>query len=194
MSYLGIVVTSVFASNAILAYGFGSISVQKNERSGQFASVMALVCVNAIASAFLWGIHTLVLAPIGLESLDILFFTLFVVPLIKFLSRAVSISGFRFISQLGSKADDLIIGSLIFGVALVSANSGFSLSHALAASAASGFGYWLVIVLLESIRERLELSNLPRFFKGPPAMLISAGLIAFAFMGIDSTMISGLAG
>jgi len=194
VSYLGIVVTSVFASNAILAYGFGSIPVHENERSGQFASVLAVVCVNAIASTFLWGIHSLVLAPIGLESLDILFFTLLVVPLFKFLSRAASFSGSKFISQVGSKADDLIIGSLVFGIALISVNSGFALSHALAASAASGFGYWLVAVLLESIRERLELSNLPRFFKGSPAMLISTGLIALAFMGIDSTFISGLAG
>ena len=194
MSYLGIVVTSVFTSNAILTYGFGSVPVQKNEQSGQFASVLSLVCVNAIASAFLWGIHSLILAPIGLESLDILFFTLLVVPLFKFLSRAASFSLFRFISQVGSKTDNLIIGSLVFGVALISANSGFSLSHARAASAASGLGYWLVAVLLESIRERLELSNLPRFFKGSPAMLISTGLIALAFMGIDTAFVSGLAG
>jgi Na+-translocating ferredoxin:NAD+ oxidoreductase subunit A len=194
MSYLGIVVASLFASNALLTYGLGSLPDQKRGDTGSFASALALACVNALASAFLWSLHTLVLAPLGLASLDILFFMLLAVPLLRFIARAASSSGKGLLSLVGSRCDDLVVGSLVFGVAFLSARSGYALSEALAASAASGLGYWLAEFLLESLRERLDLSDLPYPFRGAPAMLISAGLMALAFMGMDAAFIKSLAG
>jgi Na+-translocating ferredoxin:NAD+ oxidoreductase subunit A len=194
VSYLGIVVSAVFASNALLTYGLGSVPGQGPHRRGSFASLLALACVNALASIFLWALHSLVLFPLGLASLDILFFALLAVPLLKFISRSASLSGSGLLARTGTQADDLVVGSLVFGVALLSARSGYSFAEALWASAASGVGYWLATSLLESIRERLELSDLPEPFKGAPAMLISAGLMALAFMGMDAALVKGMAG
>ncbi len=140
----------------------------------------------------LWLIHSLVLYPLGLSALDILFFTLVAVPLLKFVSKAARMPGDGLLSRIGANADDLIVGSLVFGIALISSRSGYSLPEAIAASAAAGLGYWLASLLLESIRDRLELSDLPDAFKGAPAMLISAGLMAMAFMGIDAAFVKGL--
>jgi Na+-translocating ferredoxin:NAD+ oxidoreductase subunit A len=150
--------------------------------------------VNALASAFLWCVHSLVLAPLGLSSLDILFFILLAVPLLRFIARAASAAGKGLLARAGSRSDDLVVGSLVFGVAFLSSRSGFTLPEALAASGASGLGYWLAEFLLESLRERLELSDLPYPFKGAPAMLVSAGLMAMAFMGIDAAFVKNLAG
>jgi electron transport complex protein RnfA len=147
-----------------------------------------------LASAFLWAIHTLVLAPMRLDSLDILFFVLLAVPLLKFITRAVSASREGLLSRIGARADDLVVSSLVFGVALLSSRSGYSLPEALAASTASGLGFWLAEFLLESLRERLDLSDLPYPFRGAPAMLLSAGLMALAFMGMDAAFIKNLAG
>lgn len=194
MSYLGIVVTSVFVSNALLTYGLGSLPGKSREDSGSIASALALTSVNALGSAFLWAIHGLVLSRLGLASLDILFFALIAVPLLKFIARAASGSGNRLLARVGGRSEDLVVGSLVFGVAFLSSRSGYALSEALAASAASGLGYWLAEFLLESLRERLDLSDLPYPFKGAPAMLISAGLMALAFMGMDAVFIKGMAG
>jgi len=198
MSYIGIIVGSVFASNALLTYGLGSVPAKNDARDREatwrLAAALALVCVNAIASTFLWAVHSLLLFPLGLESLDILFFVLIAVPVLKFISRSASDSNGGLLSRVGARADDLIVGSLVFGIALIVARSGFSLPEALAASVASGLGYWLAFAILESIRERLDLSDLPRPIKGEPAMLISAGLVALAFMGVDAVFIQGLAG
>lgn len=194
MSYVGIVVTSVFASNALLTYGLGALPGRSHARASSLPSAIALTVVNAFASFFLWLVHSLILYPLGLSSLDILFFTLFAVPLLKFIARAARVPGDGLLSRIGAQADDLIVGSLVFGVALLSARSGYRLPEALTASAASGLGYWLVSLLLESIRERLELSDLPGPFKGAPAMLISTGLMAMAFMGVDSVFVKGLTG
>ena len=194
MSYLGIVITSVFASNALLAYGLGSIPVHAEEETGRSLSVLALVLVNALASSLLWALHSLVLAPLRLASLDILFFALLALPLLKFLAKLTAHSSNTLLAGMGAKADDLIVGSLVFGIALVSSNSGYSFPEALAASAASGLGYWLATVILGSIRERLELSELPAPFRSAPALLISAGLMALALMGVDAAFFRNLAG
>jgi Na+-translocating ferredoxin:NAD+ oxidoreductase subunit A len=194
VSYIGIVVTSVFVSNAMLTYGLGTLPGSSHEDTGSLASAVALALVNTLASALLWLIHGLVLAPLGLDSLDILFFALIAVPLLKFIARAASISKKRALARTGRRAEDLIVGSLVFGIALLSSRSDYSLPEAIAASAASGLGYWLVEFLLESLRERLELSDLPYSFRGAPAMLISTGLMALAFMGIDAAFVKGLVG
>ena len=194
MSYIGIVVTSLFASNALLTYGLGSLPDRRRGEMGSLASALSLAGVNALASVFLWGIHNLVLAPLGLASLDILFFIIIAVPTLRFVARAASSSTKGLLSRVGSRADDLVVGSLVFGVAFISSRSGFSPAEAVAASVASGFGYWLAEFLLESLRERLDLSDLPYPFRGAPAMLISAGLMALAFMGIDAAFVKNLAG
>jgi Na+-translocating ferredoxin:NAD+ oxidoreductase RnfA subunit len=76
----------------------------------------------------------------------------------------------------------------------VTAKGGYDLPQALVASAASGLGYWLAAVLLDGIRNRLELSPIPGPFRGAPAMIVSAGLVAMALMGIDSILVRNLAG
>lgn len=197
MSYLGIVLTSIFASNALLAYGFGSMPERERKGSASLASALALACVNVVASTLLWLIHCLVLAPLRLVSLDILFFALIAVPLIKFIARMAQQGAIKqgsLLFRLGEKSDDLAVGSLVYGIALLSARSGYSLPEAVAASAASGLGYWLSQFLLEAVRERLELSDVPAPFRGAPAMLLSAGLMALAFMGIDVTFVKNLVG
>jgi electron transport complex protein RnfA len=194
LSYLGTIVTSVFAANALLAYGLGSVPLPDRPRQAPLASALALAIINAMASTFTWAVRSFALSPLGLGSLDILFFVLLALPPIKLLARSAAASGDGIAARVGSVADDLIVGSLVFGVALLTSNGGYTFLEALIGSAASGLGYWLAIALLEAIRERLELSVIPRPFRGAPAMLISAGLMALAFMGIDAAFVKGLAG
>jgi len=194
MSYIGIIVTSAFAANALLTYGLGAVPDGEKGDSGSLVSALALALVDCIAAGLLWVIHRLFLAPLGLESLDIFFFAVLAVPILKFIARIAYSSRAAVLSRMGSRAEDLIVGSLVFGVALLSSKGGYSFPEALVAGASSGLGYWLAEFLLEALRERLELSDLPQAFKGAPAMLISAGLMALAFMGIDSAFVKGLAG
>lgn len=196
MSYLGIVAGSVLATNALLHYGLGTIPGIKGETSekgprGGIRSIATLTLLNALAAAVLWCLRSLTLEKIGLAPLDIFFFALLVVPPLKALSRAAT-GGGGIIAAIGAEADELIVGSLVFGIALITARSGYTLGEAVAAAAASGFGYWMASALLESIHERLELSDLPRSIKGAPSMLISAALMSMALMGIDAGVFGDL--
>jgi Na+-translocating ferredoxin:NAD+ oxidoreductase subunit A len=142
----------------------------------------------------LWCIRVLALAPLGLESLDLFVFVLLAVPLIKAIARTAAASGLGMLSRVGSTSDNLVVSCLVFGIALIASRSGFSLPEALIAGACSGLGYWLASALLEALRERLELSALPAALRGTPSMLVSAGLMAMAFMGIDEIFVKNLVG
>lgn len=194
MSYLGIVVSSVFAVNALLVYGFEICPGFRQRGARSLPSAIALVIVDSLAAAFLWAVRILALEPFGLESLDLLVFVLAAVPLLKALSRTAIGSGEGFFSKIGSAADDLVVSCLVFGVALVISHAGFSFVEAFLAGASSGLGYWLAATLLDALRARLELSDLPPAVRGAPAMLLSAGLMAMAFMGIDVVFVGNMVG
>lgn len=198
MSYLGIVVTSAFASNALLTYGLGDVPRPEDEAPrasrSNLARVLVLVLVNSIASGLMWCAHALVAFPLGVPSLDLIFFVLLAVPGMKFLAKASGLAGGGLLSLVGERADDLIVGSLVFGLALIYGEGSYTLPQALAGSAASGLGYWMSTGLLRSIGARLDLSDTPRRMRGAPAMLLSTGLMALAFMGLDAAFTRALAG
>lgn len=194
MSYLSIVLTSVFASNALLVYGFGACPAFRREGRGASASILALALVNLLASGLFWALRVLLLAPLRLEALEAVLYALVVAPAVKYLGRALSSSASAALARIGNAVDEAALSCLVFGLALLISRRGYSLPQALLASLASAFGYWAALVLLEAIRERLELSSLPSSFKGKPALLLSAGLMAMAFMGLDSIFVASIAG
>jgi electron transport complex protein RnfA len=194
MSYLSIILTSVFSANALLVYGLGACPAFRREGKNPFVSIVSLAVVNLFASGLFWVLRVLVLAPLHLEALEAIAFAVIVAPLIKYLARALVASQSPFLSRAGTAIDESALSCLVFGLALLISRRGYSLPEALLASLASAFGYWAAIVLLDAIRERLELSNLPESFRGKPALLLSAGLMAMAFMGLDTVFVKTIAG
>lgn len=194
MSYLGIIVSSVFAANALLVYGFEICPGFRRSGTGSLASAIALAIVDSLAAGLLWGIRMLVLEPLGIERVDLLLFVLIAVPLLRALARLGIGKGQGFFSKVCSASDDLVVSSLVFGTALIVSRGSYSFPEALLSGACSGFGYWLAAALLDALRERLELSSVPGALRGAPVMLISAGLMAMAFMGIDVIFIRNLVG
>jgi Na+-translocating ferredoxin:NAD+ oxidoreductase subunit A len=194
MSYLSIVLTSVFSANALLVYGLGACPAFRRDGNKPLVSIVSLVVVNLFASGIFWAFRVLALAPLHLEALEAIVYAIVVAPLIKYLARALVASESPFLSRVGTSVDESALSCLVFGLALLIARRGYSLPEALLASLSSAIGYWAAIVLLDAIRERLELSALPESFKGKPALLLSAGLMAMAFMGMDTVFVKTIAG
>jgi electron transport complex protein RnfA len=193
MSYVGIIVLSVFGTNALLSYGFVPCPAARVRGLVGLAALISLFAVNALASVFLWVLRALVLRPLGLDYLALLLFVIIAIPLIRLFFRAIAGKS-GFLQKLSLAADEILISSIVFGIALISTRSGYSVSNALVASASSAIGYWMAVVVLDALRRRLELSEVPNAFRGAPALLISAGLMAMALMGFDAVFIKHLAG
>ena len=74
----------------------------------------------------------------------------------------------------------------VLGVVLQNTQSGYSFIESVIYGVTGGIGFLLAIVLFASVRERLEFSECPKAFEGFPIALVTAGLIALAFMGFSS--------
>lgn len=193
MSYLAIILASVFSANALLVYGFGICPAFRKGRRGVWAQILALALVNIIASSLFWLLRRFLLVPLGLDSIDVIVYAVVIAPVIKYLARFIASSGNPFLIRVGAAADEAVMSCLVFGVALVVTRSDYGLGEAVLASLASCVGYWVAVIVLDSIRERLELSAVPPAFRGAPGLLVSAGLMAMAFLGIDSALLHNLA-
>ncbi len=194
MSYLSIILNSVFAANVLLVYGFGACPAFRRQGGTAAFSVIGLFLVNLLCSGLFWGLKVLVLGPLHLEFVETIVYAVVVVPLVVYFAHFLISFQLLPLMSIGSTIENLAPSCLVFGIALTVSRAGYNLPEALFASVASAFGYWAAIVLLDAIREHLELSDLPESFKGRPAMLISAGLMAMAFMAFDAVFVKAIAG
>jgi electron transport complex protein RnfA len=193
MNYLTIVLTSVFSANALLVYGLGICPAFRREKRSLGPQLLALGLVSFLASCLYWLVRTYALHPLAIEALGPVVYAVLIAPLLKYLSRFIASSGRQPLVRIGAAADEAVTSCLVFGLALIVTKADFGLVEALAATLAGCLGYWLALVILDSIRQRLELSDLPPAFRGAPALLLSAGLMAMAFLGLDSALIRNLA-
>jgi electron transport complex protein RnfA len=193
MSYVAVVLTSVFSANALLVYGLGICPAFRRERKGAGVQLLALVFVNILASGLFWVMRRFILAPLSLQALDVVVYAVIIAPSLKYVARFMASGGSGFLVKAGAAADEAVMSCLIFGVALIVSRGDYGFLEALVASLSATAGYWAAVILLDSIRERLELSNLPAAFRGAPALLVSAGLMAMAFMGVDNALLHNLA-
>ncbi len=193
MSWLGIILLSVFSANAFLTYGFGSCALLRSQVRGGFWGLAALLAANFITTSVLWCLDTLFLGPLGIIRFNVVAFALIVVPIMKFLSHLAIPKEARSTSSLFSTADNVTLSCLVFGIALLATRRGYSITEGLLASFASVFGYAASMTLLDAIRRRMELSSSIESLRGGPALLLSAGLMAMAFSGIDTYLIANLA-
>jgi electron transport complex protein RnfA len=77
----------------------------------------------------------------------------------------------------------------ILGIAVICQRNDYEFLESIVFAAASGIGFWLALIILASIRERLETTHLPQAFQGTPIALVLAGLMSlafFAFKGMGS--------
>lgn len=178
MNWLGTIFLSMFASNALLSWGFGFRSGFKSGQYRQGRWIAWLLALNIIASLILWLSSRFILLPLGIASLIALVYALFVVPTLRAISRAFSV--FPIIAPESALAgiDELSLSSLVFGISLIAMRGAGSLAECLLASIVSVLGWWAAVALLDAIEKRTEAGALPEAMKGAPAILLSAALMA----------------
>ena len=73
----------------------------------------------------------------------------------------------------------------MLGVALLNVQEGFDFVHTLVYSFSAGISFMVAIVLFAGVRERLETADVPKALDGFPIALVTAGLLALAFLGFS---------
>ena len=148
----------------------------------------AVVFVMACASAITWAVQQLLIL-FQIEYLQTIAFILVIAVLVQFVEMFLQKSIPSLYNSLGIYLPLITTNCAVLGVAIVNVTKfgGMDMSflNSVVYGTSAGLGFTLAIVLFAGVRERLESSDIPKFLKGMPITLITAGLLSIAFMGFS---------
>ena len=190
-SLLGIVLSAILTENFILVKFYGIcpyMGVSKRIDTALGMGV-AVTFVMAIASAASWAVNEYLLIPLELQYMQTVTFILVIASIVQvvemFLKKAIP----SLYQALGIFLQLKTTNCAVQGAALVNVQKNYDFLQSVVFGACGGLGFTLAIVLFASVRERTDRADCPRSFKGFPIALISAGLMALAFMGFSGLKI-----
>ena len=146
---------------------------------------LAVTFVMGLASAICWVVDEYVLMPLGLAFLQTLTFILVIAALVQFVEMFLKKSIPSLYSALGIYLPLITTNCAVLGVVLLNVQNGYNFIESVVYGITGGLGFLLAIVLFASIRERLVFADYPKCWDGFPIALITAGLMALAFMGFS---------
>ena len=151
---------------------------------------MAVTFVMGLASAVTYLINNFILVPLGLEFMQTVAFILVIATLVQFVEMFMMKSMPALYQALGVFLPLITTNCAVLGVALQNVQNSYNFIESVVYGITGGIGFTLAIVLFASIRERLTASaDCPKCFEGFPIALISASLMAMAFLGFSGMKI-----
>jgi Na+-translocating ferredoxin:NAD+ oxidoreductase subunit A len=185
MEYLKIFVFAVFVSNVVLSQFLGicpflGVSTKVSTATGMG---MAVVFVMAISTVVTFLIQQCILDPLGLGFLQTIMFILVIAALVQMVEIILKKISPALYQALGVFLPLITTNCAVLGIAILVIQKDFNLLQGLVYSVSIALGFTLALVLFAGIREHLELVGIPKGMKGTPIALISAGILAMAFMG-----------
>ena len=149
----------------------------------------AVTFVMGLASAITWLVNKFILVRFGLEYMQTVAFILVIASLVQFIEMFLQKSMPSLYTALGVYLPLITTNCAVLGVALLNIQEGYNFIESVVYGITGGIGFLLAIVLFASIRERLVFADYPKSFEGFPIALVTAGLMALAFMGFSGLSI-----
>ena len=182
-----ILLTSILVNNFVLSRFLGIcpfLGVSKRVETAMGMG-MAVTFVMALASVISYLVHYYILVPLEIEYMQTIAFILVIAALVQLVEMALQKLVPSLYSALGVYLPLITTNCAVLGVAIINITENYTLLQTLVNGIGAALGFTLAIVLFAGIRERLELADIPEAMKGFPIALISAGLMAMAFMGFS---------
>ena len=191
MEILGILVAALLSQNFILVkfYGICPFMGVSKKIDTALGMGMAVTFVMAMASAACWAVDAFLLIPFKLQYMQTVAFILVIASLVQVVEMFLKKFVPALYKALGVFLPLITTNCAVLGVVLVNVQEGYDFLQCIVNGVCGGLGFTLAIVLFASIRERVDKTDCPEAFKGFPITLISAGLLALAFMGFSGLKI-----
>jgi electron transport complex protein RnfA len=182
-----IVITAIFVNNIVLAQFLGicpflGVSKKIETASGM---VLAVTAVLVVATLVTFIIQKYVLDVFGLGYLQTIVFILVIASLVQMIEIVLKHSMPSLYQALGVFLPLITTNCCILGVAILVIQKNYDLLQALIFSTSTAVGFWLAMVVFAGLREQMSLIETPKAMRGVPLALITAGLLAMAFMGFS---------
>lgn len=185
MDLFFLAISATFVNNILLAQYLGNcpfLGVSKKLETA-IGMAAAILFVTSLASLFTWSVFTFVLNPYGLQFLQTLTFILIIASLVQLVEIILKKKSRTLYNALGVYLPLITTNCAVMGVALLIAKKELPFSEMMVFSSFSAIGYGLALILFAGIRERLLISAVPKSMQGTSIALVTAGIMALAFMG-----------
>ena len=148
----------------------------------------AVLFVMTIASAATWVIDKMILRTLSLTYLRTIVFIIVIAALVQIVEMILKKKIPSLYSSLGVYLPLITTNCAVLGIAIDNVQKDLGFAVSMASSIGTSVGFGVAIVLMAGIRERIDGNNVPDSFKGMPIVLITAGLMAIAFMGFQGVL------
>ncbi len=184
-TFFVILIGQILVNNYVMCQFFGIcpfLGVSKKVDTA-LGMGLAVTFVITIASFFTWLVQNFLLVPLHLEYLHTIAFILVIAVLVQVVENALKKLSYSLYQALGVYLPLITTNCVVLAVAINNITDGYNLLESTFSGCCSALGFTLALLLLAGIRERMELSNMPKWMQGFPGALIMAGLMAISFMG-----------
>ncbi|HNS29469.1 MAG TPA: electron transport complex subunit RsxA [Tenuifilaceae bacterium] len=185
MEYILIIIAAIFVNNVVLAQFLGIcpfIGVSnKIETSMGMAGAVTFVIVLATIVTFL--LQHYVLNPLGIAYMQTIVFILVIAALVQMVEIILKKLSPVLYQALGIFLPLITTNCAVLGVAILVIKKNYNLLEGVVFGAATAIGFGLALIIMAGIREQLALANVPKGMRGVPIVLLTAGILALAFMG-----------
>ena len=187
---LGIIIAALLSQNFILVkfYGICPFMGVSKKIDTALGMGMAVTFVMALASAACYLVNLLLIA-LNVQYMQTVAFILVIASIVQFVEMFLKKAVPALYKALGVFLPLITTNCAVLGVVLINVQNGYNFLISIVNGTAGGLGFTLAIVLFASVRERVDKADPPECFKGFPIALITAGLLALAFMGFSGLSI-----
>ena len=185
MEYFVIIVGSIFVSNIVLTQFLGicpflGVSTKISTSVGMGAAVLF---VMTLATMTTWIFQYYVLDPFGLGFMQTIVFILVIAALVQMVEIILKKVSPGLYQALGVFLPLITTNCAVLGVAILTIQKHFNLLEGVTFAIANAIGFTLALIIFAGIREHLDLMEVPKGMRGIPVALVTAGILALAFMG-----------
>ena len=180
-----IAIGSAIVNNVVLSQFLGicpflGVSKKTETAAGMGGAVIFVITLSSFVTGL---IYKFILTPLNVQYLQTIVFILVIAALVQFVEMVLKKMMPALYQSLGVYLPLITTNCAVLGVALLSVQNNYGVLASTINGVGASVGFFLAIVLMAGIREKLENSNIPEAFKGTPIVLVTAGLMAIAFCG-----------
>ncbi len=188
MTYIIIIIGAIFVNNIVLNQFLGICPFMGVSKKIPTAVGMsgAVLFVLTLAVLVTWLIQNYVLNPFGIQFLQTITFILVIASLVQMVEIILKKVSPALFQALGIFLPLITTNCAVLGVAILTIQKDFNLMEGVVFAIANAIGFGLALIIFSGIREHLDLMEVPKGMRGVPIALVSAGILALAFMGFSN--------
>ena len=186
-SIIFLIIGAIFVNNVVLSQFLGIcpfLGVSKDVKSS-LGMGAAVLFVMLLATLVTYLLYYYVLVPCGLDYLQTIAYILVIAGLVQMVEIILKKIAPALYQTLGVFLPLITTNCAVLGVALLVVQKEMNLLESVIYAGSIAIGFTLALVIFAGIREQMELTGVPKGMKGVPIALVTAGILAMAFMGFS---------